>query len=333
VVQAVRLGAPGPPESEEIVSIWRVAPDQARVEQGGAGASGTFGVRKGELWWRWDPRVGAISNVENRSGGSQTGEELATLLHPHVLLCALQLAPVGEATRAGRSVLVAEATPRPDPVSSVNVGLALLEIGRGAERYRLEFDAERGIVLAAHAFTGDQPFNKLEALEVVFDEPLPESLFEFEPPPGEELRPAGSIHRVRRHLSIAEAQAAAPFTILIPREVPRGWQMRCTYFEGSERPQAPPSVAINYRSDAADEDVSISETTASGENPLDRIADWKAANAGEHPVRVRGREEIFPHAQLLMQRDGTRILMSSRTLTAEDLIGLARLLDPAPTTT
>ncbi len=319
-----------PAESEEIVSIWRQPPDSARVERGDDESSRSYGVRHGELWWSWDPTVGAMSNAENRSVGSGIGEEFATLLHPHVLVAALHLTPVERAVRAEREVIVAEATPRGNPTRGLNVGLALLEIGRGADRFRLEFDAERGIVLASHAFTDGEPFSTIEAVEVAYDEQLDESLFEFVAPPGEQVQSAGGVHRIRRHLSVAEAQAAAPFRILIPEQVPRGWHMHCSYFDGgSRRPQSPPLVAITYRSDAADEGLTISESLAAHEHPLAHTSGWRDATAGQHRVRVRDRDESFGQAQLIIEREGTHILMTSETLTVADLTAFTRLLRPA----
>jgi outer membrane lipoprotein-sorting protein len=55
-------------------------------------------------------------------------------------------------------------------------------LGAGADSYRLEVDAERGIILASHAFCQREPFQVIEAQEITLDAPLDKALFEFEPP-------------------------------------------------------------------------------------------------------------------------------------------------------
>lgn len=176
-------------------------------------------------------------------------------------VAALHLTPVARAARAEREVIVVEAIPRGNPARGVNVDLALLEIGRGADRFRLEFDAERGIVLASHALTDGKPFSTIEAVEVAYDEQLDESLF----------------------------------------ELPRGWHMHCSYFDGSPRPRSPPLVAITYRSDAADEGLTISENPAGHEHPLAHTSGWRDATATVRVsevirMRVPSRPQISWHS-------------------------------------
>jgi hypothetical protein len=152
-VSGVRLGdAPPSPESVEVVSLWRDAPDRARVEYEGGDRDGTFGVRVGERWWMFDPRTGAMSNATNPSIGSDTGAEFDTLLMPGGLLGALRFAPVARAVHAGRAVIVTDAWPRSGRGRGLPRRFELHQLGTGADRYRLGIDAERGIVLAAHAF-------------------------------------------------------------------------------------------------------------------------------------------------------------------------------------
>jgi hypothetical protein len=332
-VSAVRVGdAPLSPESVEVVSLWRDAPDRARVEHEGGDRDGAFGVRVGERWWMFDPRSGAMSNVGNPSIGSGTGTEFDGLLMPAGLLGVLRFAPAARSVRAGRAVIVADAWPRPERGRGRPRSLELHELGAGADRYLLEIDAERGIVLAAHAFADGEPFQVVEAIEVEFDAALDDALFVFAPPEGEEIRVAGVHAReLLAHVSIPEAQAAARFTVLVPERVPSTWSVHCTYSGRSERPPSPPSVSIRYRSDSGHESLSLLL------QPLDEArwpgdtAGWEQVQAGPYAVRVRGRGGGGPQSQLRLDHAGTSVLMLSDTLSRDQLVAIAALLVPAPT--
>jgi hypothetical protein len=317
-VATARTVGPVEEESERTVSIWRQQPDRARMER-----SDGYGVRVGKHWWMWQEGLGALSNVDDSSAGSAVGEEFGSLLRPGHLLGALRFEPIGPGERAGRDVIVADAWLR-TPLRSGPDGFALHELGLGADRYRLEVDAERGLVLASQAFTDDVPFTEVSALELTLDEPLDPALFEFLPPEGEEVRSPRALHHVRHNVSITEAQAAMPFTVMIPERVPSSWHVRCSYVGESER--TGPSVHLHYHSDSAHESLNINQGY---ESHIPR-EEFEEAREGERKVWVRGREKRFPQAQLYTEHEDTKILMTSDTLTIEQLIGLAAMLVPAP---
>jgi outer membrane lipoprotein-sorting protein len=309
-----------PEESEEIISIWREQPDRARMER-----PGSYGVCVGERWWMWQDQVGAISNADDESVSSSLGDELTALLSPARLLAVLRFEPTGRAERLGRPVIVANAWPRPSPRQGPD-GFALDDFGLGAERYRLEIDAERGIILASQSFTGNAPFIEVEALELKLDEPIDQARFEFVPPEGEEVRSSLDLGHSMRSVSIAEAQAAAPFTVLIPQRVPPAWQVRCHYVGEPDRP----SVHLHYQSESAHESLNISQGYATDLAPEIDEQGFEEAQAGERRVWVRGRDQHFPQTQLYMDHEDTRILMTSESLTTDQLIALAAMLVPAP---
>jgi hypothetical protein len=325
--------APAPVESEEVVSLWLERPHRARGEHAGGARDGAYGVRDGELWWSWDPRRGATSNSADPTVGSDTGRELELLFAPAPLLGALRFELVGQAALAGREAIVADARPRLEGRQTMPRDIALAQLGRGAERYRLQIDSERGLILACQAIRYEEPFHTIEALELELDLRLPEETFEFVAPEGEEVQPPGS-HRseLRRHCSIAEVQALAPFTVLVPERVPTSWTVHCTYFGGSERPPSGPGVSIHYRSDSGHEDLNISEGLADdfARQRIGTGEDWEEVTAGDRRVRVRGRGEQFPQSQLVLEHRGTHVLMVSNGLSREQLIALARVLEPAP---
>ena len=84
-----------------------------------------------------------MSNAEDPAVGSDTGEELSVLIHPAPLLGVLRFEPLGRATRAGRDAIVADAFPRAPARSRSPAHIALHQLGSGAQRYRLEIDAQR----------------------------------------------------------------------------------------------------------------------------------------------------------------------------------------------
>jgi len=315
-----------PEESEEFVSIWRQEPDLARTER-----PGSYAVAVGERWWVWRDDSGAMSNEEDDSVSSGVGAEMGPFLSPARLLGLLRFEPAGRAERVGRQVILADGWPRPMPRHMPH-SFVLHELGLGAERYRLELDAERGLVLAAQAFIDGAPFTEVKALELTVDEPLDPALFEFAPPEGEEVRSPLDLRHVKSNVSIAEAQAAAPFTLMIPERVPESWHLRCSYVAERERPRTRPSVHLHYHSDSAHESLSISQGYASELGPEIDEEQFEKAQAGDRPVWIRKRDDTWPQAQLLMEHADTRIQMTSDSLSAEQLIALAAMLVPAPDT-
>jgi hypothetical protein len=326
------VGAGGPPpspESVEIVDIWRLEPDRARLEHSGGDRDGAVEVRVEQRWWHWDPRSGAMSNAEDPSAVSGTGHELATFLDPPSLLGALRFEPLGRGMRCARAVIVADAWPRPARHEGPP-RFELHELGTGGDRYRLEVDAERGLVLAAQAFAGGEPFRVVEALELEVDEAIDEDVFVFRAPEGEEIRRPGFHGTVVRHTSIPEAQAAAPFTLLVPERVPSSWRVHCTSVGPSERPPRPATVSIHYHSDSGHESLSI-VLRAIGEEPdpfeETNAAEWEEIRAGEYTARVC---EPGWQSQLRLEHGGTGVLMLSETLSRDQLVAIAAMLVPAP---
>jgi hypothetical protein len=312
-----------PEETEEFLSLWREIPDRARMER-----EGSYGVRIGERWWLWQERMGAISNADDHSVGSGVGEELTSLLSPALLLGLLRFEPDGRGERAGRRVIVVNALPRGTALHGSD--FPLHDLGLGADRYHLEIDAERGLVLCVQAVTAGQPFSVVETLEIAIDEQLDPSLFEFKPPEGEEVRSPFDPGNRMRNVSIVEAQAAAPFTVMIPERVPSTWRIRCHYVGESERPPRRPSVHLHYHSDSGHEDLNISQGYVADLGPEIAEEEFEAARAGEQTVHVRRRDNRWPQAQLYVEHDGTRIQMTSSSLTTDQLIALAAMLVPAP---
>jgi hypothetical protein len=237
-------GTPAPAEHEEILRIWR-AGDRAREEHQGGSRDGSYGVRSANLWWSWDEHSGASSNEDDSTVGSGIGEQLAVMLDPTTLLGALKLAAVGHSQVAGRATITADAAPRRSDARNGPRLFELHQLGSGADRYKLQVDAERGVLLEVVALRDGEPFHKITTVEIAFDARIPDERFHFQPPAGEQVRPIGGRPRPQR-LSLPEAQQRAPFTVLIPERIPENWHVHCVFVEPSERPPWPAQVSLNY---------------------------------------------------------------------------------------
>jgi hypothetical protein len=323
--------ASGPAECEEVLRTWRSG-NRVRDEHYGGQRDRAYGVRVGERWWAWDEHAGACSNEGDPSMGSGIGNELSVMLNPSPLLGALRFRVLGRSAQAGRPTIRAEAVPRLSDPHGGPRWLELDELGSGAERYTFDVDAERGVLLGVLALRDGQPFNQITALEISFDESIPEERFVFHPPAGEEVRPVGE-HPQPQHIQPTEAQQRAPFTVLMPDRVPVDWQPSCVFIEASERPLSPAMVMLEYRSESGHESVHIAQGGAERHSVYDELAQgsgWDTVTRDGTTIRVtKPGHQVQAHLEL----DGTFVFLMSETLTAEQLISLASSLVPAPNPT
>jgi hypothetical protein len=317
-----------PAEHEETVRIWR-AGERARVERHGGHRDGYYAVVDGPLWWMWDEHMGARSNQGNPEVGGNFGEELQIMLNPISLLSLLRFEPTGTSQVAGRPSVTAQATPRPRDLGHVG-GFELHELGIGAERYELELDQQRGVLLAATAVRHGQPFNRVTALAVRFDEPISDEMFRFLPPAGEALQPLHDEHRVE-WVTLTEAQQRAPFTVLMPDAVPANWQVQCRFVKSSERPPSPVQVGVMYRSTDGHESVSLSQSDAEGPSPYRQMGegdDWEDVSRAGIPMKARPAR--WGQAQVELEMHGTFVHLMSDNLTRDQVLAIAGRLRPAP---
>jgi hypothetical protein len=331
---SARSSAPAPAEQEEILRIWRDGDRIRQEREGGGWLDGAYGVRSGDLWWSWNSHMGALSNQDNpKFGSSSIGEELAVMLDPTPLLGALNFAAVGRSTIAERATLTAHATARPSQRGELRS--VLHQLGSGADHYTLEIDVDRGVLLEAAAFRDGKPFHRIRTVEVVFDHPIADERFRFEPPAGEEIQPISGPPRPQR-LSLPEAQRRAPFTVLIPDRIPANWHVLCVFLETATRPPRPATVSLNYRSADGHESVSLSESSAtdrpSGYEQLTSSDAWQDVERDGTVVRVTKPDAFGPPAQAHLERDGTFVILTSETLNSDQLATLAAGLKAAPTT-
>jgi hypothetical protein len=315
-------------ERTGLTRMWREG-ERMRVEREGERRG--YDVRAGELWWSWSPQLGAVSNEDDREVGSGAGEELRELLDPTLILGALRFEVLGARAVAGRATIAAEALPRHGPGGrerSPRDSFALHALGAGAERYLLDADAERGVLLRVEAFRGGEPFQRTEAVEIAFDEPLEHDLFVFRAPAGERVLSPRERHGRPEHVPVSQAQRRAPFTVLLPERVPADWELHCTYVGPSERPPSGPSVHLSYTSASGHESVSIGQRSAAEERRPGDAGGWEELrlDGALFHVRTLGRRQT----QLRLEREGTAVDMVSSSLERDGLARLATRLVSAP---
>ena len=321
---------PRPPEVEETVRIWRDG-ERARVEHHGGPRDGYYAVTDGPLWWMWDERNGAHSNQDDPSVGSGIGEELQIMLNPLPLLSSLRFEPRGSSEVAGRATIRAHGTPRRRGTRH-GPAFELYELGTGADFYELEVDRQLGVLLAVTAIRDERPFHRITTLAAAFDQPIPDEIFRFEPPAGEQIQSRWGEERVE-HVTLVEAQQRAPFTVLMPDTVPTNWQVQCRLIRPSERPPSPMQIGLIYTSTDGHESISLSQFPAGGANPYRELGDgegWETVTRGG--IEMKTRPARWGQAQVELERDGTFVHLMSDNLTRDQVLTIAAGLRPAPST-
>jgi hypothetical protein len=244
------FGPDGDPEAdgepiESVLRVWLAPPDRAREEREGADGEG-FGVRRGPSWWHYDPHNGAMSNADDPEVGSGIGQEVWWLLDPAPPIGFLDFDTITPGRQAERPTLRVRAVPRP---LAEGEAWPLFRLGAdGADELLLDVDAERGALLRIEARFHGQPLFASEVTEIAFDETFTDDVFEFTPPPGEQVRSITDQFAIERDLTVEEAVARAPFTVWIPSRVPAEWETRIAFAAENDRPpMAPPSTCTIAR--------------------------------------------------------------------------------------
>ena len=290
VVTGVVGAAQPPPTGEhvETIRLWLAKPDQSRQEYGES-----VNVTNGPLWATYHPLHGYLTNAGDIGEGYADPLDIfGHLLDPARILPALQFdAPV---KRDGG--LVVAARPRRGSPRSHAFG-----IGHGADEHELLVEPRLGVVLRAESRLESEPFVVWELLDPSFDQELPDDLFTLTPPPGEQALTPGELHA--HGLSLEEASARASFAVLAIPELPEGpWRLVASH----SRPHGtfPELVSLLYhRADGRGQILATQFPAAAGHEQWD---------SGEARAEV--------------ERDGTRVVLTSEDTTEDELRRLAETL-------
>jgi hypothetical protein len=315
---------------EGLTRYWIAPPDRAREEHEGDDGE-YYAVRRGALWWRYDPENGALSNEDEPEIGGGIADELGLLLDAAEAIGVLDFPDIGTGRQAGRPTLCVRAVPR---ALADRPHWPLWRLGAmGADELLLDVDAERGMLLRTECRFERQPMSVTEVVEVAFDEQIPESTFVFTPPSGEEVRSVTERSMVRRDLTIEQAVALAPFTVWIPARLPAGWETEIGFAAGRDRPPMAPRVFLHCRTEDGTHRLTI------GQGPADHPAadeeagpggPWRAVERNGRRMQIRDPAESWQRAQARLELGGTRILIDSGDLEADALADLGAGLVRAP---
>ena len=318
---------PAPPsEIDTIIRFWLERPDRVREEHHSThsyGRDGLVMVKRGELWWQYDPRSGAVSNEHEPEVGSGAGDVLEQLFDPIDLLAGRELELLGaETTVAGRRALEVRSRPRPSNNPLIH------GFPSGAQEYRHLVDCERGVLLRSALVFQGQEFAVTELVEIAFDEAFPEDRFVLELPAGETFAAPGA-DRPFRHITIEEAVARAGFSLWVLPRMPEGqWRMLVVHVEPRERPPIPEMAHITYMREDAQHSLRLSESAASAW-AADQELETIERNGNRYRL-LRGEPgRLGPPTTLFFERGATSIQLSSPDLPLDTLLDLAESLQCA----
>lgn len=312
-----RLGGTTPRVVFDRIGAW-VQANAMRFESVEDGVPRVVVDRNGRRISYSSRQGGAVEqSSERRVGAPPPLPDLGHLLAPFALSGALKLEVRGTTTIAGRTATLVRGTPRP----------FLDDMRLLGDEHELAIDDERGVVLRHVRLLAGEPFDSVEMASVAFDIGFPPERFEIDLNPGDRVHDVAEVFEPGLTMPIDEAARRAPFTVLIPRQVPAGMTLTVRYnFGAASGPFArPSSVTLWYgRKDAA---YSFVVGQSFEEDLATEDLDWT-----EHPKQggvIRART-CGGQAQVVALRHDTWASLVSSNMTAEKLVEIADSLVPAP---
>jgi len=209
----------------------------------------TAGAKKGRDGWEvsdgesiWSGKVGGEVTVKEcqKDPRHSIPADIARHFNAGLLreiISALALEEIGAVETAGRPCVRLRATPRK--------GEQLWPhwLPHGAEHYELRADPLTGTLLYIAGYQGGQIFEVNEVTEVHFDEHLSGELFRYDAAAGETIPPTAPISE---RISLAEAIARMPFTVLVPQRLSSEAKSRREVMYQPARSGREGSLAIVY---------------------------------------------------------------------------------------
>jgi outer membrane lipoprotein-sorting protein len=310
-----------PEETETTWRLWMEGRRRVRAEFAIGHGEMVTAVVDGPTWWSWSPSMGALTNEGREDSETGLGPGTA-LVHPAVILPAVDLEIRGRATKDGRSVYEVLALPTADEDEESLVQVH--GIGSGAEEYTLLVDAERGVLLRTEARLHGRPFLVLEMDQVAFDEELPAETFALTPPGGEEFE---AVPR-SRSLLLEDLPAAVGFVVLVPERAPDEADVDVMIEAALPRYGVPEHACITYHTfNRETTPTSLALRESAAPMPMAEETEWR--DVGGMVVAEDPHTEP-PTIRVRLEMQGTHVELSSRDLAAEKLLDMGRSLVPLP---
>ena len=178
---------------EEVSRLWVDKPSRSKLEiDKGDDKGHSIRLHVDNLWWSYDPAHGAVTNENTPYAGLQSPTPIyagfGRMMDPCNIIPAIRIEGLEPTTIAEREAILITATVR-DPGARGHVGL-----WPGADACQMAVDSTYGVLLSTHVSMGGATLYEDEALQVRFNEPIPDDVFTFDPPPGVQVRPFLSRH-------------------------------------------------------------------------------------------------------------------------------------------
>ena len=182
--------APSPQKRirEETSRLWVSKPWLSRHERDPESGEGyALRLHDGRVWLEYHPQRGAVSNFN--APGSPSPRHLALnkafkeMLDPSSIISEIRIESLETSTEAGREAILVSATPRHEDVQEQTEAL-----WPGADAYQLAVDAAYGILLRVRAMRKGTLLGEDHISDVRINEPIPDDVFTFVPPPGVRVR-------------------------------------------------------------------------------------------------------------------------------------------------
>lgn len=307
--------------SQETTRLWIERPDKIREEVDGQFPR--YGVSIGDTWWMWSEMQGAITNSGSPNHHAGLGQSYELLLEPAQLLADFDFAIRGEEEQAGRKAIRVHAHAR--PTSDQHTFMPPLPVG--SEECEFVVDLEYGVLLRLTALFESEPVTDMQIQEIAVDEPIPPEIFEFAPPPGEQVEDAAQQHSIRDE-PIGKIAQRASFVVFIATKLDGSWRMRAMYLP-KRRGQPHEHVHLHYHRDDATHSFGINQQLADA-SIFTAVSEPEEIEHGGERLHVVRPTESFPLGSVRLIRGGTSIEITSDNLPIERLLGIVDNLQPAP---
>lgn len=302
------LTLPDGGERTFVQEIWRKDPDllHAELKEGPAGMVGQVTVFDGERVWFYDPYLNRVQilPVEAPFQLSEREMEVTMWATAEELLREGTVNYLTEEMVAGRKAHKVQLIPRPD----TDLFAAL-----GGKPMTVWIDQEHARRLRMDIPLAGGGHYTMQYRTIEYNVGLPESLFQFTPPPGAEVvaeEARVSAPAVKR-MNLAEARQAAAFPLLLPAYLPTGMS-----FAEARVVEEGESITLIYASDKGS--LTITEAQATG---------VELPDMGQ-PISLRGTmarlQRQGDRFLSLRWQEGELVIFLTGTISQEEALEIAR---------